>query len=881
MQNLSEEELTKDFLLPLYQSEGMDCHNVKYVHKSLEFGKDIIYYKDDEHGNRAYIAIQVKKTKITTSKNDNIIRQITEAFGKKFTDDDGKERDIDRFVVLTSNEFGDDAKDSLFASLRTYRLDKLVTLVDGNRVVELLDEHLKSAFWDYHDIFNKYFIEMKNDFETIKDISAIGNINPIPLEEIYVSMKMQESKSLEQGKSLEEDPNIKSESLRFVEDSERSMKGKIFDVEEVVENFNQVVIVGVPGSGKTTLLRHLAIKQCIENLEKQDVLRVPILITLRELLKSKNTLREYIDVVFEKYKFLNAKEFIEKDLKKGKCMVLLDGFDELVISKNQELITECIHNFVKEYPENQVIVTSRVSGYNDELKNFNKFELMEFDEDQIKKFINNWFVKNDPKKAESMINSIMENKRLKKLVHNPLMIAIVAVIYEEGKKLPEERVKLYKSCIEILLSKWDLRRVENKYSSDQKMFILRKLAIYAHSSIDQKMNEKEILKEISKYLPQVQLKKEDAKPLLEEIWKRNYVLRQISMEEYDFLHLSFQEYLTALELNKKGSDGLSTIIEHLHDSWWEEPILLYAGITEDAKILINRIKEEVEEDIFHSNLFLMGKCVFNAKFTDMEVKKEVINDLWNLYHETPHSSLQSRAVHLLFLINSEETLQVLLNELNSKNIKIRERAIKNLGTIDNKKSLQSLIEALETDKYVNIRSKAATSLGEIRDETSADSLISILQNEENIVVKANIIIALGFIGSKDAIDPLISVINTNPSNLIVLSLSIALKFLNCEKIDELVFELFENNEDKTTKSIALEILGFLQSKNALKPLIGILTSDKDEDIKIMAIKTLGEIGDKSAIPSLIDISDNSKDEKIKEHALYALGDLGNEKLCNR
>jgi hypothetical protein len=66
LQKLSEKELTKNFLIPLYESEGMGCKNVQYTHKILEFGKDIIYYKDDEYGRRIYTGVQVKRTRITT-----------------------------------------------------------------------------------------------------------------------------------------------------------------------------------------------------------------------------------------------------------------------------------------------------------------------------------------------------------------------------------------------------------------------------------------------------------------------------------------------------------------------------------------------------------------------------------------------------------------------------------------------------------------------------------------------------------------------------------------------------------------------------------------------------------------------------------------------
>lgn len=193
LQKLSEKDLTQKFLIPLYESGGMGCKNVQYTHKSLEFGKDIIYCKDDEYERRIFTAVQVKRETITTTNRSDILSQINEAFGEKFNDStDNKKKDIDRFVVLTSNEINEDAKQSLSALLRGSSRDRDVTYIEGKRLVGLLENHLPSAFWEEYDYFNKYFNALKTDFETIKDISAIGQKEPVPLENIYVSLKLSE-----------------------------------------------------------------------------------------------------------------------------------------------------------------------------------------------------------------------------------------------------------------------------------------------------------------------------------------------------------------------------------------------------------------------------------------------------------------------------------------------------------------------------------------------------------------------------------------------------------------------------------------------------------------------------------------------------------------
>lgn len=119
-------------------------------------------------------------------------------------------------------------------------------------------------------------------------------------------------------------------------------------------------------------------------------------------------------------------------------MILLDGYDELPNVKMQKIIALRVQNFSEEFPKNQIILTSRTAGYHDELKNFTKLELMEFDDKQIYQFIENWFGETNPDKARSMSDAIRNNEPIKLLARNPLMIAIIAIIYEEDRKLPEK-----------------------------------------------------------------------------------------------------------------------------------------------------------------------------------------------------------------------------------------------------------------------------------------------------------------------------------------------------------------------------------------------------------------------------------------------------------
>ncbi|MBI4650308.1 HEAT repeat domain-containing protein, partial [Candidatus Desantisbacteria bacterium] len=236
----------------------------------------------------------------------------------------------------------------------------------------------------------------------------------------------------------------------------------------------------------------------------------------------------------------------------------------------------------------------------------------------------------------------------------------------------------------------------------------------------------------------------DAKPFLIEISERSYLLKQISIDTYDFLHLSFQEYFTSLEL-KERQDGISIIIDHLFDSWWEETILLYAGVSKDASLLIKTIEEKkVPEDIFYGKLILYGKLIADAEFTEPKWREVIINKLWQVYQHTEFYYLKNKIINVLSFIKSDNIIAKLIEELEGSDY-YKTDVIFALGEVGNDKVIDPLIKILTDNKERDEnRWKSAYALGKIGDEKILYILLNIVtNNKKNDETRVYAIIALG------------------------------------------------------------------------------------------------------------------------------------------
>ena len=394
-------------------------------------------------------------------------------------------------------------------------------------------------------------------------------------------------------------------------------------------SYDKIVLIGAPGSGKTTLLEHLALTYAQgsqRRYHKKAPKLIPVLLSLRQISEQITVQAgpELIRVIEDQdfVKELRPRpEWFKQQLNRGKCLVMLDGLDEIGDAPKRTLVSNWVNKQIQAYPRCQFLVTSRPFGYQsapiDEARIVT--EVLNFNKKQVKHFIYNWYLQSEAmhqmrkidkgvretarQKAEDLIARIRSTSALRAMAVNPLLLTMIATVHDNRGVLPKNRVELYKEICEVLLGgRQDAKQIPVALTVSQKMSVLQVLALDLMLATKREFTLEEGVQSISGIFSTVAESPYSAKEFLLRIEKVSGLLVESELGSYRFAHKSFQEYLAANEI--RDTKQISILSCNIRSDWWQETVRLFAAQGDATDIVIAALN-----DLSLYTLSLAVECV--------------------------------------------------------------------------------------------------------------------------------------------------------------------------------------------------------------------------------------------------------------------------------
>lgn len=328
-----------------------------------------------------------------------------------------------------------------------------------------------------------------------------------------------------------------------------------------LKNSSRTIIVGTGGCGKTILMKHLFL-DCISEGDY-----APVLIELRDINESSNSLEVLIEEVLETYGFDVSSAFLEKAKAEGHLSFFLDGYDEVDHSLRDKLIKE-IKRMSNKYPGCPMFISSRPDEVFQGIEDYQVYRMLPLSLESATKLISK--LPYDKEVKQKFSKDLEEGlfKSHESFLSNPLLLSIMLLTYGENAQIPSKLSIFYNQAYEALFQRHDAHKGGYSRSRKTDLDILdfsRVFSIFALQTYEKrlfKMPRVDCLKYIEKSRDALQ-KDFQAEDYLSDLLSAACLLLEDGLE-IAFSHRSFQEYFVALHIASAAPESQEKLI----DRYW-------------------------------------------------------------------------------------------------------------------------------------------------------------------------------------------------------------------------------------------------------------------------------------------------------------------------
>lgn len=437
-----------------------------------------------------------------------------------------------------------------------------------------------------------------------------------------------------------------------------------------------LVVLGEPGSGKSTLVRYLLLALTNPDLHQQFGLAptwLPIFfpVAAYAVARAQPGCAELSPLAYlsDYYRGLSQPDYgllFQRALEQGHALVLLDGLDE--VRDDRRPLVRALESFAREWDAagNRFIATSRLVGYDEAPLDphlFGAVTIQPLGDAEILAFIERWshtyaslgeiplppggdllyelvreaasseIQRRAADHVASLRAAVFADPHVTALARTPLLLTILALIHNQGARLPDRRVELYRLCVEALAETWNRARslsgrpVDVLLGDEQidERFVVNLLgpvALWIHGEragglVEQAALEAHIASTLVQTdgLPKRQARRL-AKDFIELMRRDTGLLQERGHRRFAFLHLTFEEYLAARGLLESVTvEAPERLLQsYAADPRWREVVRLAVAAApqrEAQRLLLAILATSAEGEARGRPVVLAGECLLD------------------------------------------------------------------------------------------------------------------------------------------------------------------------------------------------------------------------------------------------------------------------------
>ncbi|MEL6813484.1 MAG: NACHT domain-containing protein, partial [Cyanobacteria bacterium J06598_3] len=491
---------------------------------------------------------------------------------------------------------------------------------DPDRIIGLAKKADAAIRWQLSGFEGRYLKAQANACEeyTVEGYAKTGGWKLL-LEEVYVPLEVSGAALFDRWP--EKGAPLDVAAMESAQREELYLWQLLSQVRKV-SAYRQMAILAKGGFGKTTLLRHVTYNYATKPDKMRRRHKVPVLIPFllylrdwRDVIAKPDApdlptlIREHHIPNLPEGKQLRLPDnWVQNVLREGNALVMFDGFDEIA-EDQRDAVGQWISRQMGDYRQSIFILTSRPEGF-EEYKNcpgaqrLSAIYVKGFSPRQRNQFIQSWYLcqeryeranRDTPtvrdvadKAAQKLIAEIETRPELTAMAENPLMLNMIASFhrFSSGRQLPDRRTDLYGDICQMQL--WDRPRekyVDMLLRPKESKAILQKIALHMTDRPEPtvKLSIAELTDLAASVIAEVSEDSIRANDFIEQIKNVSELFTERDLQEYEFSHRSFQDYLAACEIADNHS--VERVINNLENKWWRETILLYAELVNPSKII--------------------------------------------------------------------------------------------------------------------------------------------------------------------------------------------------------------------------------------------------------------------------------------------------------